>query len=131
MASLRYDQRVAASADTVWRVVRRPESICEWFPGIVRCAVDGSRRTIVTATGVEMEEEILTIDEGARRFAYRVTSPMVRHHLGTIDVIALGEGESLCVYSTTCEPDTLALLIGGGTAGALQEIARQAEAAGA
>ncbi|MFI5036401.1 MAG: SRPBCC family protein [Acidimicrobiales bacterium] len=126
MASLRYERRIAASADAVWRVVRRPESISEWFPGIVSCTVDGGRRTVVTATGMAMDEEILTIDDTARRFAYRVTSTPLRNHLGVIDVFDLGANDSLCVYSTTCEPDTLALLIAGGTAGALVEIARRA-----
>lgn len=128
MASLRYERRIAAPADVVWGVVRRPESIPDWFPGIVRCSVEGRRRTIVTAVGLEMVEDIITIDDAARRFAYRVDSELVRNHLGVIDVIELGERDTLCVYSTTCEPDTMALLIGGGTAGALEEIARRAEA---
>lgn len=130
MASLRYERRIAAPADAVWEVIRRPESISEWFPGIVRCHVDGRIRTIVTATGLEMTEEILTIDDDLRRFAYRITSSLVRHHLGVIDVFDLGDNDSLCVYSTTCEPDTLALLIAGGTAGALVEISRRAELLG-
>jgi hypothetical protein len=45
-----------------------------------------------------------------------------------IDVIALGPSDSLCVYSTTAEPDPLALLIAGGTVGALDEIQKIAEA---
>jgi hypothetical protein len=130
MASLRYERRIAAPADVVWAVVRRPESIPDWFPGIVRCTVQGRRRTIVTAVGLEMAEDIITIDDTTRRFAYRIDSEVVRNHLGVIDVIELGASDSLCVYSTTCEPDTMALLIAGGSAGALVEIARLAEAEG-
>jgi hypothetical protein len=77
-----------------------------------------------------MDEEILTIDNDLRRFAYRVTSGLFRFHLGVIDVIELGARDTLCVYSTTAEPDTLALLIAGGTAGALEEISRRAELRG-
>jgi hypothetical protein len=83
---------------------------------------------ITTATGLEMPEEILTIDNHLRRFAYRVTAPIYRFHLGVIDVIELGRNDSLCVYSTTAEPDLLALLIDGGTVGALDQIQRLAEA---
>lgn len=128
MASLRHERRVAATADDVWRVVTRPESIPEWFPGVTSCTVEGARRVITLASGLEMPEEILTNDATLRRFAYRITAPMYRFHLSTIDVIELGERDSLCVYSTTAEPDTLALLIAGGTIGALREIARLAEA---
>ena len=129
MASLRHERRIAAAPDTVWEVVRRPESIPEWFPGIVACTVDGNRRVITTATGLEMPEEILAIDSSIRRFAYRITAAPYQFHLGVVDVIEIGPNDSLCVYSTTALPDTLALLIAGGTLGALDEIQRLAEKA--
>jgi hypothetical protein len=129
VASLRHERRIAASPDIVWNLVCRPESIPTWFPGIVSCTVNGNVRVITTATGLEMPEEILTIDATIRRFAYRITAPLYTFHLGVIDVIEIGQFDSLCVYSTTAEPDPLALLIAGGTVGALEEIKRQSEAA--
>src|ERR1700678_2251477 len=128
MASLRHERRIAVNADVVWSVITRPESIVEWFPGVVWCVVEGNVRTITLATGLEMSEEILVNDPLQRRFAYRITSPLFRFHFATIDVIALGEEDSLCVYSTSAEPDTLALLIAGGTVGALEQIQAFAEA---
>lgn len=127
MASLRHERRIAASPDVVWDVVTRPESIPEWFPGVVSCTVDGKSRVIKLASGLEMPEEILVNDPLQRRFAYRITVPLCKFHLATIDVIALGEDDSMCVYSTTAEPDALALIIAGGTIGALREIQRIAE----
>jgi hypothetical protein len=127
MASLRHERRIGAPADVVWGVITRPESIVEWFPGVVTCTVEGTLRTITLATGLEMPEEILVNDPLQRRFAYRITSPLFRFHFATIDVIALGEKDSLCVYSTSAEPDTLALLIAGGTVGALERIKSFAE----
>lgn len=129
MASLRHELRIAASPDDVWAIVTRPESIPEWFPGIVSCTVDGKVRVIKTAMGIEMPEEILTNDSLLRRFAYRITSPVYKFHLGVIDVIEIGPLDSLCVYSTTAEPDTLALIIAGGTVGALEHIKLMAEGA--
>jgi len=126
VATVRYDRRIAAPARVVWNVIARPESIPEWFPGVESCTVDGSTRVIRLRSGLEMPEEILTIDPLLRRFQYRVTSPLYRFHLGTIDVHELGPVDSLCVYSTTASPDVLALVIGGGTAGALEEIERLA-----
>ena len=76
MASLRHERRIAAPADVVWDVLRRPESIPDWFPGIVSCTVEGNVRTIKTASGIEIPEEILTIDPLLRRFAYRITAPV-------------------------------------------------------
>jgi uncharacterized protein YndB with AHSA1/START domain len=127
MASLRYERRISAPADEVWRVFSEPHSIPEWFPWVVSCTMKGNVRVLTLATGIEVPEEILVVDPLLRRFAYRMTSPLYTFHLATIDAIELGERESLCVYSTTAEPDTLALLTGGGTAHALVEIARVAE----
>jgi hypothetical protein len=128
VASLRHERRIAAEADTVWQVVRRPESIPEWFPGIVSCTVEGNIRVITTAAGLEIPEEILANDDSLRHFAYRITAPQYAFHLGVIDVIAIAPDDTLCMYSTTALPDTLALLIAGGTVGALSEIQRLAEA---
>ncbi|NNN02211.1 MAG: SRPBCC family protein [Acidimicrobiaceae bacterium] len=127
MASLRHERRIKASVEEVWDVVKRPESIPTWFPGIVSCTVDGDVRVIRTVTGLEMPERIMTIDSSIHRFAYRITSPLYRFHLGVIDVIEIGPRDSLCVYSTTAVPDALALIIAGGTHGALLEIQRIAE----
>ena len=122
MASIRHERRIAASAERVWSLIRRPESIVDWFPGIVDVSVEGSSRTITTAMGMVIHERILVCDDAARRFAYSIVDEGYRLHVGTIDVIELGVDESLCVYSTTAEPDTLALIISGGTVGALERI---------
>jgi Polyketide cyclase / dehydrase and lipid transport len=124
MASIRYEKIIDADPDVVYAVVSIPESIPEWFPGIVKAEVEGNVRTITTASGMQMPELIMANDPLIRRFAYRITAPLYKFHLGTIDVIELGPHKSLCVYSTTAEPDTLALIIAGGTIGALEEIAR-------
>lgn len=127
MATVRREVIIDRSADDVWRRVGDPAAIHEWFPGMVASDVDGTRRTITTATGLPMPEEIVTIDPVARRFQYRLDVPIVRDHLGTIDVFDLGDGRSLVAYATDCEPPAMALIIGGATGAALVELRRQLE----
>ena len=67
-------------------------------------------------------------DDLQRRFQYRITAGPFKFHRGMIDVIDLGDGTCLVVYSTDCDPRAMALTIGGATAGALDELARQMEA---
>src|SRR5882672_10407063 len=105
MASIRRHVRIARSADDVWAVVGDPATISQWFPGIVDAQIDGTTRTITTASGIPMAEEIITNDAIQRRFQYRLTTGIVRNHLGMIDVFDLGDGESLVAYSTDGEPD--------------------------
>jgi hypothetical protein len=125
MATLRRDIRIPATAEEVWQVVGRPELLHLWFPGITGCTVEGTTRTIITGTGIPMPEQIITNDALQHRFQYRITAPLFRSHLATIDVIDLGDGTCVVAYSTDAEPAVMALVIGGGTTGALEELHRQ------
>lgn len=127
MASVREEIRIARPAEAVWARLEDPARIQEWFPGIVASTVDGSTRVVTLASGLSLPEEILTRDPLQRRFQYRITAPIFRDHRGTIDVIDLGDGTSLVVYSTDADPRTMALVIGAATAGALTELRRQLE----
>ena len=125
MGTIRRQTIIDRSPDDVWAVVGDPTTLDRWFPGVAECTVDGTTRVITTAAGFPIPEEIVTVDDLQRRFQYRVTAPMVRHHLGTIDVFDLDDGRSLVSYSTDCQPDVMALVIGGATGAALAELRRQ------
>lgn len=127
MATVRRHRRIAAEPDVVWSLITEPERIAEWFPGMVAATMsegdDGPIRTITLGTGMEIEEHIITNDPIARRFQYRIGGGLFRQHLGTIDVIDLLDGTSLAVYGTDAEPAVLALVIGGASGIALDNIA--------
>jgi uncharacterized protein YndB with AHSA1/START domain len=131
LGSIRHETRIRRSADEVWQLVGDAARLHEWFPGITSSPVEGTSRLITTDAGLPMPEEILVVDPVQRRFQYRLTSPMIRHHRGTIDVLDLGPdvdgGTCVVVYSTEADPRAMALVIGGATAGALDELRRQME----
>ncbi len=129
LGSVRHHIRIHRPADQVWALAGDPARLHEWFPGIVSCQVDGTSRVIVLGSGLAMPEEILVNDPIQRRFQYRITAPLFAHHRGTIDVLDLEDGTCVVVYSTEADPRTMALTIGGGTAGALEELKRQMESA--
>ncbi|MFM7224560.1 MAG: SRPBCC family protein [Actinomycetota bacterium] len=127
MATVRRYVTIDRSADDVWAVVGDPTITPRWFPGMVEATVDGRERVIVTAAGLRIPEEIVTLDPIQRCFEYCVTAGFVRDHRATIDVFDLGDDTSLVSYSTRCEPDALALMIGGAAGNALHELKRQME----
>jgi len=127
LGSVRHAVRIHRPADEVWHLAGDPARLHEWFPGITSCTVEGTTRTVTTGTGLALREEILVHDPVQRRFQYRITAPVVREHRGTLDVIDLGDGTSLVVYATDADPRTMALTIGGGTGGALEELRRRLE----
>ncbi len=131
MASIRRELRIDRPADDVWPMIGDPGRIHEWFPGIVSCTVDtddeGVSRTVTLGTGIPLVERVVTNDPIARRFQYRITGGVFKEHLGTVDVIDLGDETCLGVYSTDALPDVMALVIGGATGAALENIKSLAE----
>lgn len=127
MASIRRELRIHRPADEVWRVAGDPTTIHTWFPGIESCTVEGKVRTITLNSGIPLPEDIVVVDPIARRFQYRITGGLFRRHQGTIDVHELDDDSCLVVYSTDAEPDVMALVIGGASGGALEELRRQFE----
>jgi hypothetical protein len=95
--SVRRHVRIAAPPEKVWSVIGDPAKIQDWFPGIVSSAVDGTSRVITTGSGIPMPEHIVTNDPIQRRFQYRITAPMFREHLSTLDVLDLGDGTSVVI----------------------------------
>jgi hypothetical protein len=127
VASVRREAIIDRPPADVWARIGDPAAIVGWFPGMVDVQVDGTARTITTATGIPLPEEIVTVDPIQRRFQYRVVAPFMTFHLGTIDVFDLGDGRSLVSYATDCVPDAMALIIGGATGNALKELKHQME----
>jgi hypothetical protein len=127
MALVRREIVIAKRPAEVWRAIGDPAALSSWFPGIVTCVVNGTTRVITTASGLEMPEEIVSNDPVRRVFSYSITAPLVRDHLGTICVTDAPGGASLVSYETRCEPDMLALVIGGACGNALHELRRQLE----
>jgi uncharacterized protein YndB with AHSA1/START domain len=125
--SVRRHVRIARPADEVWERIGDPARIAEWFVGIVSATVEGTTRTIVTGAGIPMPEEIVTHDPLQRRFQYRITAPMFREHLSTLDVIDLDDGTSLVVYAADAVPSTMALVIAGAAGSALEHLRTQME----
>lgn len=127
--SVRRQVRIARSAAEVWALVGDPARIQEWFPGIVSSTVEGASRVIVTGSGLPMPEQIVTNDQVQRRFQYRLTLPILKEHLSTLDVLDLEDGTCLVVYSADADPATMALVIAGAAGAALQHLRTMMEGA--
>ncbi|HVM08497.1 MAG TPA: SRPBCC family protein [Acidimicrobiales bacterium] len=120
--TVRRQVRIACPPDQIWELIGDPARLPEWFPGIVEAQVDGTSRVIITGAGLPMPEEIVTNDPIQRRFQYKITAPMFREHLSTLDVLDLGDGTSLVVYAADSDPSTMALVIAGAAGNALENL---------
>lgn len=131
MGTVRRHIFIDAPAQQVWDLVGDPSRLDDWFP-ITGCEVsreDGAlglppdKRWITLASGLRFEERIVTLDHDLRRFQYSIiNNPIVKSHMGTVDVIADGDDRCLVIYSTDLEPEVMALVIAGAAGEGLQRL---------
>jgi hypothetical protein len=126
VGSIRRHLAIDRPAADVWSLVGDPARLHEWFP-ITACRVDldatPQKRWITLASGVTFEEDIVTLDHDLRRFQYRITNnPLLRAHLGTVDVLDDGPQRCVVVYATDAVPDVFALMIGGAAGAGLDTL---------
>ena len=85
------------------------------------CRVDGAKRWVTLPTQLTFEEDILLIDNTARRFQYAIVNNfLIREHLSTVEVIDDNDhNQCSIVYTATTDPDVFALIIAGAAGEAL------------
>ena len=124
---VRYHIEIDAPVEAVWDRIGDPARLHEWFPDFSASPVDGTTRTIVSNSGVSIDEELLIVDPLLRRIQYSLNLPILAKHHGTLDAIGLEDGRTLLMYTTDTEPRIMSLVIGSATARGLREIKRQME----
>jgi hypothetical protein len=122
MGSVRRHAILASSADMVWAFIGRPEVLHEWFP-TSSTRVEGDKRWVTLPSGIVFEEQILLVDNDLRRFQYSIiNNPLITHHVGTVDVIALANDRCIVIYGTDIEPEVLGLAIGAAAGDGLRAL---------
>ena len=131
MGTVRRHIFIDSPAEEVWALVGDPARLHKWFP-ITGCEVsreDGAtdlpptKRWITLASGLRFEEQIVTLDHDLRRFQYSIiNNPIIKSHLGTVDVISDGASRCLVIYSTDLDPEVMALVIAGAAGEGLQNL---------
>jgi len=109
MATLREVLRLRAPATLVWDAVRDVGELSRRLvPGFVTEArLDGNARVLTFANGATVREEIVSIDDDARRLAYAIPNGRFLHYQGTVDVEEDGAGSRL-VWTVDLLPDEYA-----------------------
>ena len=109
MATLREVLHLRTPAPRVWDAVRDVGELSRRLvPGFVTEArLDGNARVITFANGTTVREEIVSIDDDARRLAYAIPNGRFLHYQGTVEVEEDGSGSRL-VWTVDLLPDEYA-----------------------
>ena len=128
MAEGKAEVSIDRSPDEVWKLVREFGGLDEWMPGVESCTVEGDVRTL-GMMGIEVKEQLRSIDEAARSVSYSVIeSPMrnLESHLATITVEPEGTGSHV-TWSVDVVPDDLLAVFVPIYEGSIAELKKKVE----
>jgi carbon monoxide dehydrogenase subunit G len=100
--------QIAADPAKVWTLLGRFDGLDAWMPSIASCegmgSGPGATRTLTLGDGGTVIEELVSVDESARRYTYKILeAPLpIKNYLSAISVTAEGSGSGV---SWACEFD--------------------------
>ena len=97
MATLREILRLRTPADAVWDAVRDVGALHRRLvPGFVTDArLEDGARIVTFANGITTREEIVSVDDDARRLVYAIPRGRFLHYQATVEVFDDGAGARL------------------------------------
>jgi carbon monoxide dehydrogenase subunit G len=115
MASILKELLIDASPDAVWEAIRDVGAVHQRLaPGFVTdVRLDGDARIVTFANGAVVRESIVSLDDGARRFAYSASGGRATHHNASMQVVDAGDGTTRLLWFTDLLPDDAADTIRG------------------
>ena len=109
MASILAEILLDASPAEVWDAVRDVGAVHRRLaPGFVSdVTLEGSVRTVTFANGFVLREQIVAIDDDARRVAYTAIGGSAAHHNASMQVLDGARGGTRLLWHTDILPDEI------------------------
>ena len=109
MASIIRELTLEVNADVAWSAVRRVDEVhTKLVPGLVtRVMLENGVRHVVFASGLELDELIVAIDESSRRVVYAVQN-RAKHHQASMQVVTDGKDRCRFIWVTDVLPEEAA-----------------------
>jgi predicted nucleic acid-binding protein len=128
MASIWWEEPVAAPADFAWAALRHVGMAHQLFsPVLVDSTVEGDIRTVTFANGLVVRERIIAVDEQRRRIAYSVLGDTFDHHSASMQILPIDRASCRFLWVSDFLPheraDTVRLLVEQGSHALARNIA--------
>ena len=109
MASIIRELTLEVNADVAWSAVRKVDEVhTKLAPGIVsRVSLEGGVRHVVFASGLEIDELIVAIDDDSRRVVYAAQN-RAKHHQASMQVAPEGKDRCRFTWITDVLPEEAA-----------------------
>ena len=109
MKILKEETNLDCSADQLWAILS-DVGRCDWVPTINKITLDGDCRHFEMAGMGQITEKILKQDHANMTLQYSAikTPAPIEHHLATMQISPVNDGECLLKWTTEISPDIFA-----------------------
>jgi carbon monoxide dehydrogenase subunit G len=109
MGSIYAEARIDRPAEDVWAEVRDVGGVANVLDIVTTSSADGDVRSCTMASGNELTEKILSVDDEHRRVGYMVTEGLpVEQHAASMQVFPEGSDACTVRWITDIKPDAMA-----------------------
>lgn len=114
MATIRKEITVKATVAQVWDVLRDIGALhTRLVPGfVVDTKLEPGARVVTFANGLVAREQIVTVDDDARRLVWSAAGERLAHHNASAQVLEDPEGQTRVIWIADLLPDSSAGAIG-------------------
>lgn len=106
MATIWWEQPIAASAEKAWAALRRVDKAQELFaPVLTDGHMEDDVRTVTFATGLVVRERIVAIDEERKRLVYGVLGDTFEHHSASMQILPIDDLSCKFLWISDFLPD--------------------------
>jgi carbon monoxide dehydrogenase subunit G len=109
MATIHKEIEIHASPQQVWEALRDVGALHTRLAAgfVVETEMDVNARVVTFANGMVAREEIVAVDDAARRVVWAITGQQFHHYNGAAQVFDHGDGTRF-IWTTDLLPDELA-----------------------
>jgi carbon monoxide dehydrogenase subunit G len=108
VATIRKEVEIRSSPQRVWEALRDVGALQRLAEGfVVDATMEGNARVVTFGTGMVVREDIVSVDDAARRVVWAIVGQQFHHYNGAAQVFD-DDGGARFVWTTDLLPDGLA-----------------------
>ena len=108
MATIRKEVEIRSSPQRVWEALRDVGALQRLAEGfVVDATMEGNARVVTFGNGMIVREDIVSVDDAARRVVWAIVGQQFHHYNGAAQVFD-DDGGARFVWTTDLLPDELA-----------------------
>ena len=110
MTTITREIAIGVPPEAAWEALRDFGALATLAPGfIAACTLDGDIRTVTFGSGTVLREQLVAVDDDARRLVWTIIDQPFAHHNGAARIVDAPDGTTIFEWTADLLPAALAI----------------------